>query len=68
VVDREIVGIGSFDVDPRSIALNTEGVIQVESPERAAQVMDYMDEGALPANSYRVVPEKDEDTDIERLV
>lgn len=47
-MDRKIVGIGSFDVDPRSIALNTEGVIQVESPERAAQVMDYMDEGGSP--------------------
>jgi putative cardiolipin synthase len=68
VVDRELVAIGSFNVDPRSIALNTEIVILVESKELAAQVLEYMDEGVRPENSYRVMLETDAETGTERLV
>lgn len=68
VVDRELVAIGSFNVDPRSIALNTEIVILVESDELAEQVLEYMEEGIKPQNSYRVILEKDPDTGSERLV
>jgi putative cardiolipin synthase len=68
VVDRELVAIGSFNVDPRSIALNTEIVILVESDELAAQVLEYMDEGIRPGNSYRVILETDVETGAERLV
>jgi putative cardiolipin synthase len=68
VVDRELVAIGSFNVDPRSIALNTEIVILVESPELATQVLEYMNEGIRPENSYRVMPETDAETESERLV
>ena len=68
VVDRELVAIGSFNVDPRSIALNTEMVVLVESPELAAEVVDYMDEGVRPENSYRVTLETDDETGVERLV
>ena len=68
VVDRELVTIGSFNIDPRSFALNTEIVILVESPELAAQVLDYMEEGTLPENSYRVMLETDADSGAERLV
>jgi len=67
VVDREIVGIGSFNLDPRSIALNTEIVVLVESPELAAQVIGYMDDGIRPENAYRVVLETDPNTGVERL-
>ena len=68
VVDRELVAIGSFNVDPRSIALNTEIVILVKSNDLAAQVLQYMEEGTRPANSYRVILETDADTRAERLV
>ena len=68
VTDRELVIIGSFNVDPRSIALNTEVVIIVESRELAAQVLEYMDEGVQPESSYRVMLETDEETGTERLV
>jgi putative cardiolipin synthase len=68
VIDGELVTIGSFNIDPRSFSLNTEIVILVESPELATQVMDYMEQGTLPENSYRVMLETDEDTGIERLV
>ena len=68
MVDRELVAIGSFNVDPRSIALNTEVVILVESPELAEQVLEYMDTGVQPENSYRVMLETDKETGTERLV
>ena len=68
VVDRELVAIGSFNVDPRSIALNTEIVILVKSAELAAQVLAYMEAGIQPANSYRVILEPETETRLERLV
>ena len=68
VIDSSLVAIGSFNVDPRSIALNTEIVILVESEELAARVLEYMDEGIRPENSYRVILENDAETGAERLV
>ncbi len=68
VVDRRIVAIGSFNIDPRSTALNTEIVILVDSSELAAQVIDFMDDGVRPENSYRVMLETDAETGGERLV
>ena len=68
VIDSSLVAIGSFNVDPRSIALNTEIVILVESDELAAQVLEYMEEGIQPENSYRVILENDAETGVERLV
>ena len=68
VIDSSLVAIGSFNVDPRSIALNTEIVILVESDELAARVLKYMDEGIRPENSYRVILENDAETGVERLV
>ena len=46
--------IGSYNLDPRSAAINTEAGIYVESPEIAAKVIDYMDEGIDPHNAYHV--------------
>ena len=68
VVDREVVAIGSFNIDPRSTALNTEIFILVESAELAAQLIEYMDEGCQPQNSYRLMLETDSETGAERLV
>jgi putative cardiolipin synthase len=61
VFDRESVFIGSFNLDPRSGSINTEAGLYVESPELAAQVLVYMDEGVLPENSYRVLLDEDGD-------
>ena len=68
VVDGEIVAIGSFNIDPRSTALNTEIVILVESEELATQVIEYMDQGIQPDNSYQVLLETNPETGSERLV
>jgi putative cardiolipin synthase len=68
VADRKTVVIGSFNLDPRSIALNTEIVIIVESTELAEQVLDYLNQGVSLENSYRVMLEVDEETGADRLV
>ena len=51
VFDRKDVFIGSLNLDPRSGDINTEAGLYIESPELAAQVIAYMDEGVLPQNS-----------------
>jgi len=61
VFDRKDVFIGSFNLDPRSGDINTEAGLYVESPELAAQVIEYMDAGILPENSYRVLLDEDGD-------
>ena len=61
VFDRKDVFIGSFNFDPRSGDINTEAGLYIESPELAAQVIAYMDEGVLPENSYRVLLDADGD-------
>ncbi len=59
VFDRKDVFIGSLNLDPRSSDINTEAGLYVESPELAAQVIAWMDEGVLPENSYRVLLDED---------
>ncbi len=61
VFDREAVFIGSFNLDPRSAAINTEAGIYVESPEIARQVIEYMEEGVAPENAFRVLLDDDDD-------
>jgi len=61
VFDRKSVFIGSFNLDPRSGSINTEAGLYVESPELAAQVIAFMDEGVTPENSYRVRLDDDGD-------
>lgn len=54
VVDRKDVMIGSFNLDPRSIELNTEIALIVHSPEIAAQVLQMFNEVTSPAESYKI--------------
>jgi putative cardiolipin synthase len=54
VFDRDSVFVGSYNLDPRSAAINTEMGLFVESTELARQLIAYMDEGVLPYNSYRL--------------
>jgi len=55
VFDRNDVFVGSFNLDPRSSLINTEAGLYVESPELAAMVAQYMEEGVAPDRSYRVL-------------
>ncbi len=59
VVDRREVMIGSFNLDPRSIELNTEVVLVIHSPVLATQLVKMFDEVASPETSYEVVEDGD---------
>ena len=59
VFDGKDVFIGSFNLDARSSAINTEAGLYVESPALAAQVVEYMNEGADPDVSFRVRLDQD---------
>ncbi len=54
VVDRERVYIGSMNFDPRSVAINTEMGVIVESPGLAEALAQLIERDMLPANSWRV--------------
>jgi putative cardiolipin synthase len=54
VIDREHVYIGSLNLDPRSIRLNTEMGIIVTSPALAEEVTAIAERDMAPANSWRV--------------
>ena len=58
VFDRKRVFIGSFNLDHRSIEINTEIGLLIDSPELAKHVIEFMDTGIDPSNSYRLVLEK----------
>jgi putative cardiolipin synthase len=60
VFDRKSVFIGSFNLDPRSKALNTEIGVMIDSPEIASQVGELMDEGVSPGSAFHVTLDKND--------
>ena len=54
VLDRREVFVGSFNLDPRSLHLNTEMGYYVASPELGEQLAALVEEGLAPENSYRL--------------
>ena len=61
VFDRQIVVVGTFNLDPRSANINTEIALVVHSPVLAAQLQSIIEDGMRPENSYRLLlDEKDE--------
>lgn len=54
VIDRELVYIGSLNLDPRSIRLNTEMGMIVSSPGLAEEVAALAERDMAPANSWQV--------------
>jgi putative cardiolipin synthase len=61
VFDRESVFVGSFNLDPRSAALNTETGVMIDSPELAREVAAFLDESIAPESAYRVTLDDDGD-------
>jgi len=61
-IDRRYLFVGSFNFDPRSVNINTEMGIVVDSPSIAAAALDHLFQ-ALPAHAYRL--RLDADGDIE---
>ena len=54
IVDRQVVFVGSFNLDPRSARLNTEDGVVVRSAELGAQATRLFDRGISPSTAYRV--------------
>lgn len=54
VIDDRLSFVGSPNVDPRSMILNTENGFFVDSPELAARVTGLIERDMLPANAWRV--------------
>ena len=54
VVDRELVYVGSLNLDPRSIQLNTEMGMIVSSPGLAEEVAEIAERDMQPTNSWQV--------------
>ncbi len=54
VFDRKKVLVGSLNLDPRSLAINTEVALLCHSPGLSASVARFMDAGVRPENAYRV--------------
>jgi putative cardiolipin synthase len=52
-LDRRRAYVGSFNVDPRSLSLNTEMGLVIESPGLATTISDAIDRW-LPANAYEL--------------
>lgn len=53
VFDREALFVGSFNLDPRSLHLNTEMGVVLQSPELSARAYDRILE-AMPEKAYRL--------------
>ena len=54
VIDRRDLMIGSFNLDPRSIKLNTEQVLVIHNPELAGQAVKMFEFISSPSSSYHV--------------
>jgi putative cardiolipin synthase len=54
VFDREVVFLGSFNLDPRSMYLDTEAVFVVHSPALAAELLRAFAADFAPASAWRI--------------
>ena len=54
VFDRKVAYVGSMNLDPRSVVLNTESGLLLHGNLLAGQVARFIEEGMRPENSYRV--------------
>ena len=55
VFDKKTVFVGSFNLDPRSVNLNSEMGFLVDSPELARAVLASIQQDISPGNSWQVV-------------
>ncbi|TWT81452.1 cardiolipin synthetase [Planctomycetes bacterium CA13] len=55
VFDRKVTFKGSFNLDPRSVNLNTEMGLLVESPSLSLAVTASVENGMAPGNSLQVI-------------
>jgi putative cardiolipin synthase len=60
LIDDEYTVIGSFNLDPRSVELNTEMAVIIQSPEIAARMKRLFERTIAPELSYRLALTKDD--------
>lgn len=68
VVDRARAYIGSMNLDPRSVLLNTEAGLLIHGPELAAQVARFIEAGMSREQSYLVKIDPDSDPAERKLI
>jgi putative cardiolipin synthase len=54
IVDRKTTFVGSFNLDPRSVQLNTEVALVIHSSEIAKQMYDLFERITTPTYSYKI--------------
>jgi putative cardiolipin synthase len=54
IVDRELLYVGTFNIDPRSAFINSEMGLLIDSPELAEAVAQILDRDMGPENAWRV--------------
>jgi putative cardiolipin synthase len=54
VADRERCFVGSLNLDPRAIEINTENGLYIESPDLCGRLADQFDTLMSPENAWRV--------------
>ena len=59
VGDRKRCFIGSLNLDPRAIEINTENGLYIESPDLAKELAEQFDKMILPENAWRVYLNKE---------
>jgi putative cardiolipin synthase len=59
VADRARCFIGSLNLDPRAIDLNTENGLYIESPDLCGELDDFFDVLMLPENAWSVTMRED---------
>jgi putative cardiolipin synthase len=59
VADRDRCFVGSLNLDPRAIELNTENGLYIESPGLCGQIADQFDALMSPENAWRVYLDED---------
>jgi phosphatidylserine/phosphatidylglycerophosphate/cardiolipin synthase-like enzyme len=54
LIDGEIAVVGSFNIDPRSVNLNTECLAIIRSPKMVQLLSRHLEEEMLPENAWRI--------------
>ncbi len=62
VGDRQRCFIGSLNLDPRALEINTENGLYIESPSLSRELADMFDTMIQPENAWRVYLDKEEQT------
>lgn len=64
VVDKNISVVGTFNLDPRSINLNTECIVVMHSKIIATALLKIINEEFLPENSWRITKDFNPDSEV----